>query len=75
MNLLMTFVVYLFLHCIEDEKHKLGFSPDIDSLVTSEELNNARTYEQISVSDVLCSACKELLFRPVVLNCGHGTSV
>lgn len=26
---------------------------------------------QISVADVLCAACKELLFRPVVLNCGH----
>ncbi|KAM5563121.1 hypothetical protein ABKV19_018017 [Rosa sericea] len=27
--------------------------------------------KQISVADVLCAACKELLFRPVVLNCGH----
>lgn len=28
--------------------------------------------KQISAADVLCAACKELLFRPVVLNCGHG---
>ncbi|OMP10377.1 E3 ubiquitin-protein ligase PRT1-like protein [Corchorus olitorius] len=28
--------------------------------------------EQISVADLLCTACKQLLFRPVVLNCGHG---
>lgn len=28
--------------------------------------------KQISVEDVLCAACKQLLFRPVVLNCGHG---
>ncbi|XP_040365676.1 E3 ubiquitin-protein ligase PRT1 isoform X2 [Rosa chinensis] len=28
--------------------------------------------KQISVADVLCAACKQLLFRPVVLNCGHG---
>lgn len=28
--------------------------------------------KQISVADVLCAACKELLFRPVALNCGHG---
>lgn len=28
---------------------------------------------QISVCDVLCTLCKELLFRPIVLNCGHGT--
>lgn len=26
----------------------------------------------ISKDDLLCSACKELLVRPVVLNCGHG---
>lgn len=29
--------------------------------------------KQVSVADVLCSACKQLLFQPVVLNCGHGT--
>ncbi|KAK1437366.1 hypothetical protein QVD17_03157 [Tagetes erecta] len=61
---------------LEDEKHKLEFSPDIDSLVTHDGLNNvdqssARTYKHISVSDVMCSACMQLLFRPVVLNCGH----
>ncbi|XP_021907222.1 E3 ubiquitin-protein ligase PRT1 isoform X2 [Carica papaya] len=27
--------------------------------------------EQISVADLLCAACKQLLFHPVVLNCGH----
>ncbi|XP_050363378.1 E3 ubiquitin-protein ligase PRT1 [Argentina anserina] len=27
--------------------------------------------KHISVADVPCAACKELLFRPVVLNCGH----
>ncbi|XP_010513757.1 PREDICTED: E3 ubiquitin-protein ligase PRT1-like [Camelina sativa] len=32
-------------------------------------LNNAS--KQISKDDLLCSACKELLVRPVVLNCGH----
>ncbi|XP_052170304.1 E3 ubiquitin-protein ligase PRT1 [Diospyros lotus] len=29
------------------------------------------TWNQVSVDDVLCPACKQLLFRPVVLNCGH----
>ncbi|KAF5480938.1 hypothetical protein F2P56_001641 [Juglans regia] len=29
------------------------------------------TSKQVSVSDVLCLACKQLLLRPVVLNCGH----
>ncbi|PKI64802.1 hypothetical protein CRG98_014798 [Punica granatum] len=27
--------------------------------------------KQISRSDVLCESCKQLLFRPIVLNCGH----
>ncbi|XAR60973.1 hypothetical protein NMG60_11034538 [Bertholletia excelsa] len=27
--------------------------------------------QKISVDDVLCAACKEMLFQPVVLNCGH----
>ncbi|XAR60975.1 hypothetical protein NMG60_11034540 [Bertholletia excelsa] len=29
------------------------------------------TTEKISIDDVLCATCKELLFQPVVLNCGH----
>lgn len=28
--------------------------------------------EQLLVADVQCAACKQLLLRPVVLNCGHG---
>ncbi|KAJ0793256.1 putative transcription factor C2H2 family [Helianthus annuus] len=28
--------------------------------------------KQISIDDLLCSVCKELLCQPVVLNCGHG---
>ncbi|XVF32208.1 hypothetical protein REPUB_Repub17cG0062200 [Reevesia pubescens] len=27
--------------------------------------------DQLSVADLPCTACKQLLFRPVVLNCGH----
>ncbi|XP_028780967.1 E3 ubiquitin-protein ligase PRT1-like [Neltuma alba] len=27
--------------------------------------------QRISVADVMCSTCKQLLFHPVVLNCGH----
>lgn len=26
----------------------------------------------MSITDVECSSCKQLLFRPVFLNCGHG---
>lgn len=31
--------------------------------------------KQILIVDVLCTACKQLLIRPVVLNCGHGMLV
>lgn len=27
---------------------------------------------RLSVDDLSCAACKKLLFKPVVLNCGHG---
>ncbi|KAL8213941.1 hypothetical protein R6Q57_003390 [Mikania cordata] len=27
--------------------------------------------KQVTVADALCSSCKQLLFQPVVLNCGH----
>ncbi|KAL4360479.1 hypothetical protein GQ457_04G026530 [Hibiscus cannabinus] len=37
----------------------------IESHVSGEE------NDQISVADVLCTACKQLLFHPIVLNCGH----
>ncbi|KAJ0957887.1 putative transcription factor C2H2 family [Helianthus annuus] len=30
-----------------------------------------RCNKQISMNDLLCAVCKELLCRPVVLNCGH----
>uniref|UniRef100_A0A1J3IHT4 E3 ubiquitin-protein ligase PRT1 n=1 Tax=Noccaea caerulescens TaxID=107243 RepID=A0A1J3IHT4_NOCCA len=32
---------------------------------------NDKVSKQISKDDLLCTACKELLVRPVVLNCGH----
>lgn len=27
---------------------------------------------RVSVDDLSCAACKKMLFKPVVLNCGHG---
>ncbi|XP_039025053.1 E3 ubiquitin-protein ligase PRT1-like isoform X1 [Hibiscus syriacus] len=52
-----------------------------DSSTSEEELNkpdgqieshvSRKENDQISVADVLCTTCKQLLFRPVVLNCGH----
>lgn len=33
---------------------------------------SAGNCKQVTVADMLCSECKQLLFRPVALNCGHG---
>ncbi|CAI9288361.1 unnamed protein product [Lactuca saligna] len=33
--------------------------------------SSAGNCQQVTVADMLCSACKQLLFRPVALNCGH----
>lgn len=33
---------------------------------------NTQNQETVTVADVLCRACTQLLLRPVVLNCGHG---
>lgn len=35
--------------------------------------NLNQTSEPLSIADVQCASCNQLLFRPVVLNCGHGT--
>jgi len=35
-------------------------------------LDYDRTSDMVSRTDVLCPACKQILFRPAVLNCGHG---
>ncbi|GJT39738.1 hypothetical protein Tco_0939603 [Tanacetum coccineum] len=32
-------------------------------------------YKQVNITDLLCAICKELLCRPVVLNCGHGHEI
>lgn len=38
---------------------------------SNDEAIQEKNCKQISVNDVLCLVCKQLLFRPVVLNCGH----
>nr|GEU53586.1 E3 ubiquitin-protein ligase PRT1-like isoform X1 [Tanacetum cinerariifolium] len=37
----------------------------------SKDGSSAENCKRITVADVLCAACKQLLFRPVALNCGH----
>lgn len=38
----------------------------------SNQIHESGTHEQVSVDDVLCGSCKQMLFRPIILNCGHG---
>ncbi|GAU21805.1 hypothetical protein TSUD_176500, partial [Trifolium subterraneum] len=33
--------------------------------------DNLEIQHKLSVADVMCTMCKQLLFHPVVLNCGH----
>lgn len=42
----------------------------VEENVTSKGDNG--THVRVSITDMLCVACNELLFRPLVLNCGHG---
>ncbi|KAF5746328.1 hypothetical protein HS088_TW06G00499 [Tripterygium wilfordii] len=57
-------------------QHVSGESFEVQKAFTSEkedlpqnELNE--NCKQISIADLLCFACKQLLLHPVVLNCGH----
>jgi len=58
---------------LEMEKSKDCFSPqDIECLTDERNSCCEGTKEKgITVSDLICSGCKEILFRPSVLNCGH----
>lgn len=56
-------------------KQTSGGNPQGATLADEENVvlknNLDQTCEQLSIADVQCTACKQLLFRPVVLNCGH----
>ncbi|KAK7395373.1 hypothetical protein VNO78_15925 [Psophocarpus tetragonolobus] len=51
-----------------DEEHDIIGSPAGGKKFRQEELS---LQQKLSVADVTCTMCKQLLFRPVVLNCGH----
>lgn len=42
----------------------------VEEKLTSKKDNGTRV--RVSITDMLCVACSKLLYRPVVLNCGHG---
>lgn len=56
-----------------EEETVLGcFSPQFVDDELPENRPQDGVCEQISVADAQCAGCRDLLFRPAVLNCGHG---
>ncbi|XP_022760050.1 E3 ubiquitin-protein ligase PRT1-like [Durio zibethinus] len=63
---------------LEEEKRDGYFSPEFNGHACESQadgdLNQTKLVageEKVQVSDLLCTACKQLLFHPIVLNCGH----
>lgn len=52
------------------KKSSIGGATVTEKNLRPNELNG--NCKQISIADALCTACKQLLIHPVVLNCGHG---
>ncbi|KAL8055391.1 hypothetical protein ABFS82_04G052200 [Erythranthe guttata] len=42
---------------------------------TNDTTSEDRNSNEVSVDDVLCASCNRMLFRPIVLNCGHAFCV
>lgn len=58
---------------ILEENSEVVRSTSVESLNSLQDpcAQKPQNQEKISVADVLCRVCTQLLFRPVVLNCGH----
>ncbi|KAL5702688.1 hypothetical protein ACHQM5_027872 [Ranunculus cassubicifolius] len=68
---------------LEEEKKQRCFSPQLSNDLSSSHASQGSNVidtpstsssgdcDLLSVNDVLCVACKQLLFRPAALNCGH----
>jgi hypothetical protein len=58
-----------------EEKASPQGEPEITRTPVEEKASpqdNLDMQHKLSVADVMCTMCKQLLFHPVVLNCGHG---
>ncbi|KAL4561100.1 hypothetical protein LXL04_033262 [Taraxacum kok-saghyz] len=53
-----------------DEKTNGTSSPQFEN-PTNPTISNDKTTKNVAVGDLLCTVCKQLIYRPVVLNCGH----
>ena len=58
-------------------EHTSNITPEVIGTPCVEGKKSPQNYEhnqqqKILPADVMCTKCKQLLFRPVVLHCGHG---
>lgn len=53
-------------------EHDTVIQPVSSSETPSNETNTVESTKKVLVSDLECGVCKQLLYRPIVLNCGHG---
>ncbi|KAK1427146.1 hypothetical protein QVD17_15829 [Tagetes erecta] len=56
-------------HSISEDDLSVGSSSSEEN--QANDGNSGGNCKQITVADALCYACKQLLYQPVVLNCGH----
>ncbi|XP_011080193.1 E3 ubiquitin-protein ligase PRT1 isoform X1 [Sesamum indicum] len=56
---------------LESRKDTAATSAPIAEDRNSNQIHRSGTCKQASVDDVLCDSCNHMLFRPIVLNCGH----
>ncbi|XP_071689397.1 E3 ubiquitin-protein ligase PRT1-like isoform X2 [Rutidosis leptorrhynchoides] len=49
----------------------LSVNPSLTEENKSDSASSSGNCKLVTVADVLCAACKQLLFHPVALNCGH----
>ncbi|KAL0435489.1 UNVERIFIED_CONTAM: E3 ubiquitin-protein ligase PRT1 [Sesamum radiatum] len=57
---------------LDSRKDNAATSAPIAEDRNSNQIHHGGTCKQASVNDVLCDSCNHMLFRPIVLNCGHG---
>ncbi|KAL0459304.1 UNVERIFIED_CONTAM: E3 ubiquitin-protein ligase PRT1 [Sesamum latifolium] len=56
---------------LDSRKDNAATSAPIAEDRNSNQIHRGGTCKQASVDDVLCDSCNHMLFRPIVLNCGH----
>lgn len=64
----------IIIPAVSSERLKSFVDADMQEFSVLGESIELKTCNLVSVGDLSCAACGKLLFHPLVLNCGHGTS-